>query len=230
MSTVPNRLQSLDRFAPLAGVLAVILWIIGIAVTESSDAPDEDAPASAIAEYFANESGGILAGSFIFMLGVAAFVWFLGSVRVRYHLAEGGTGRFTAIVFGAGILTAALAMAFMAPGAAAAFAADNLDRTLEPGAAEALWIVGDGFFIAAEAAVVAFFFAAGVGALRFGVLPVWLAWASIVLAVIAVFPWIGWAAFIWGLPLWVLVTSVWMFMGAERADRVETRAPPPGVA
>jgi hypothetical protein len=225
MSTMGNRFQMLDRLAPLVGVLAVILWVIGIGIAESASAPDDDAPAGAIAEYFSEESGSILAGSFIFMLGVAAFVWFLGSVRVRY-IAEGTAGRFGAIVFGTGILTAALAMGMTAPNAAAAFAADNLDRTLEPGAAEALWIVSDGFFIAAEASVVAFFLAAGMGALRFGALPRWLAWASIALGILAVFPWVGWAAYIWGLPLWVLVTSVLMFMSASAPDRVETRPTP----
>lgn len=227
MSTMGNRFQLLDRMAPLAGVLAVILWVIGIAFAESASAPDDDAPASAIAEYFSEESGSILAGSFIFMLGVAAFVWFLGSVRVRYNLTEGTAGRFGTIMFGTGVLTAALAMGMTAPNAAAAFAADNLDRTLEPGAAEALWIVSDGFFIAAEASVVAFFLAAGMGALRFGALPRWLAWASIALAILAVFPWVGWASFIWGLPLWVLATSIWMFMSAAAPDRVETRPTAP---
>jgi hypothetical protein len=225
MSTVPSRFQVLDRFAPLAGVVTVILWVIGIAIIETGDAPDDEAPPQAIANYFNEESGAILSGSFIFMLGAAAFVWFLGSVRARYHVAEGGTGRLTAIIFGTGILTAVLAMAFVAPGAAAAFAADNLDRPLDPGAAEALSVVGDGFFIAAEAAIVAFYLAVGIGALRYRVLPSWLAWASIALGILAVFPWIGWAAFIWGLPLWVLVTSVWMFMNAETPDRIETRSP-----
>ena len=215
MSTMGDRFQLLDRLAPLVGILAVILWVIGIGISESASAPDDDAPATAIAEYFSEESGSILAGSFIFMLGVAAFVWFLGSVRVRYNLAEGTAGRFGAIMFGTGVLTAALAMGMTAPNAAGAFAAENLDRTLEPGAAEALWIVSDGFFIAAEASVVAFFLAAGLGALRFGALPRWLAWASIALGILALFPWVGWAAFIWGLPLWVLVTSVWMFMSTS---------------
>jgi hypothetical protein len=41
---------------------------------------------------------------------------------------------------------------------------------------------------------------------------VWLAWASLVLAIAAFFPWIGWAVFIWGLPLWILVASVWMLL------------------
>src|SRR5215210_5788614 len=145
MSTIADRFVVLDRFAPLAGVLAVILWVVGLIVADSGDTPDADATPDAIAQYFQAESGAILAGSFLFMLGVAAFVWFLGTLRARYRLAEGDPGRLTSTVFGTGVLTAALSMAFIAPGAAAAFSADNLERTLDPGAAEALWILGDGF-------------------------------------------------------------------------------------
>ena len=150
------------------------------------------------------------------MLGVAAFVWFLGSVRVRYHLAEGAAGRLDGD-----------RVRHRGPDGGARDGVHRARRGSRvrggqprsdsgAGAAEALWIVGDGFFIAAEASVVAFFLAAGLGALRFGAFPKWLAWASIALGILAVFPWVGWAAFIWGLPLWVLVVSSWMFMNARR--------------
>ncbi|HEX2504911.1 MAG TPA: hypothetical protein VHK22_01780 [Gaiellaceae bacterium] len=212
MTTMAVRTQTAGRPLPVAGILAVVLWVIGIVLLESAGTPDDQATAQVIAGHYEENSGRILAGSFVFMLGVAAFVWFLGGLRARVAEREVPLPRLASVVFGAGLLTAAMAMAFMAPEAAAAFGADQLDRSLEPATAEALSILGDGFFIAAEAALVAFFLACAVASLRLRAFPTWLGWASLVLAVAAVLPWIGWAVVIWGLPLWVLAVSIWVIV------------------
>jgi hypothetical protein len=201
------------RFAPLTGVVAVILWVIGIAIAEGgAETPDEDAGVQEFARYFNDDSGPILAGAFIFMIGSAVLLWFLGSLRARIAGLEGGVGRVASIVFAAGVVTVAMSLGFNAPEAAAAFAAEQIEGGIDPSAAQALWILGDGFFIAAEVAVAIFFLAAWIAGLRTRAVPVWLAWASLVLGVAAFFPWVGWAVLIWGFPLWVLVASVWMFV------------------
>jgi hypothetical protein len=212
MSAVSTRLQTWERFAPLAGVVAVILWVVGIIVLESGGNPSDEASGQVLATHYEENSGSILAGSFLFMLGAAAFVWFLGTLRARILWSEGTVGRLAATTFGAGILTAVMAIGLAAPEAAAALSADQLDRAIEPGAADALATLGDGFFLGGEASVVVFFLAAGLASLRFRALPAWLGWVSIVFAILAVLPWIGWAVFIWGLPLWVLAASIWMFL------------------
>jgi hypothetical protein len=201
-----------ERAAPLAGVIAVVLWVVGIVVLEAIDNPADEATGQVLAAHYDENSGSILAGSFLFMLGAAAFVWFLGTLRTRILLSEGGAGRLAATTFGAGIVTAVMAIGIAAPEAAAALSADQLDRALEAGAADALSVLGDGFFIGGEASVVVLFLAAGLATLRFRALPTWLGWVSIVFAILAVLPWIGWAVFIWGLPLWVLTASIWMFV------------------
>jgi hypothetical protein len=224
MSTVPSRLQALERFAPLAGVLAVILWVAGVVISESGGTPNEDAGGQLLANHYDENSATIIGGAFVFMLGVAVFIWFLGGLRERVHWSEGGAGRLASVVFGAGLVIAAMSMGFVAPEAAAAFASDELSRRLEPGAAEALFVLGDGFFIAAEAAAAVFFLAAGLVALRSRALPTWLGWVSIVFGVAAILPWVGWAVYIWGLPLWVLAVSIWMFMRPVSPDRADTRS------
>jgi hypothetical protein len=201
-----------ERYAPLTGVLAVILWVISVFVIESADSPGEDAGGQEIAAYFESEGGTILAGSFIFMLGAAVFLWFLGSLRARLYGAEGGAGRMTSIVFGSGLVVAAMSLGLMAPQAAGGLTADETDPPLDPGAAQVFEGLGDGFFVAAEATVAVFFLAVGVAALRTRALPVWLGWASLVFGIAAIVPWIGWAVYIWGLPLWVLVVSLWLFL------------------
>ncbi|HEV2951950.1 MAG TPA: hypothetical protein VGZ51_07595 [Actinomycetota bacterium] len=210
-----------ERYAPLAGVLAVILWVISILVIESADAPGDDAGAQEIAAYFESEGGKLLAGAFIFMVGTAVFIWFLGSLRARLFWAEGGAGRITSIVFGSGLVVAAMSMGLMAPQAAAGLMTEETDAAIDPGAAQALEALGDGFFVAGEATVFVFFLAITIAALRTRALPAWLGWASLVLALAAVVPWIGWAVFIFGLPLWVLVTSIWLFMRPGEPVRTE---------
>lgn len=212
-----------ERYAPLAGVLAVILWVISIFVIESADSPDEDAGGQAIAAYFESDGGTILAASFIFMVGTALFIWFLGSLRARLFWAEGGAGRITSIVFGSGLVVAAMSMGLMAPQAAGGLMAEETNAPIDPGAAQAFEALGDGFFVAAEATVFVFFLAVAVAALRTRALPIWLGWASLVLGLVALVPWVGWAVYIWGLPLWVLVVSIWLYL--RPVGPVRTEAP-----
>jgi len=55
---------------------------------------------------FLREGAGlILAQSLLFVFGAAAYIWFLGFIRARLLRAEGGQGTFSAIAFGAGVLT-----------------------------------------------------------------------------------------------------------------------------
>ncbi len=63
-----------ERFAPLTGVLAVILWVVGVAVIESAPgAPPDNAAAGAFVGYYRGAGGQILAGAFILMVGSALF-------------------------------------------------------------------------------------------------------------------------------------------------------------
>jgi hypothetical protein len=213
-----------ERYAPLAGIVAVILWVISIIVIESADSPGEDAGGEEIARYFESDGGTILAASFIFMVGTAVFIWFLGSLRARLFWAEGGAGRVTAIVFGSGLVVAAMSMGLMAPQAAGGLMAEETDAPIDPGAAQAFEALGDGFFVAAEATVFVFFLAVAVAAFRTRALPVWLGWASLVLGIVALVPWIGWAVYIWGLPLWVLVVSIWLYIRPAAPARTEPAA------
>jgi hypothetical protein len=213
-----------ERYGPLSGVLAVVLWVISVFVIESADSPDEDAGGQEIAAYFESDGGTILAGAFIFMVGTAVFIWFLGSLRARLFWAEGGAGRVTAIVFGSGLVVAAMSMGLMAPQAAGGLMAEETEAPIDPGAAQAFDALGDGFFVAAEATVFVFFLAVAVAALRTRALPVWLGWASLVLGLVALVPWVGWAVYIWGLPLWVLVVSIWLFLRPVGPVRTEASA------
>jgi hypothetical protein len=203
-----TRWDAWDRFSPLAGIVAVLLWIVGIFVIEGANSPDEGAAAAEYASYYDEESGTLLGGGVVWLVGSLFFLWFLGTLRAAVHAAEGGFARMTGIVFAGGLAFGLFSMAIVAPDLSAASVYYVDEETLEPAAAQALNSLGDGFFILAEYCAVLMLAATGVAALRTRVLPAWLGWVSIALAVLMLIPPIGWAGLIFGVPLWIVLVSV----------------------
>lgn len=202
-----------ERLAPLTGVLAVVLWVAAIlTIVAVGDVPGDKDPSSDFVTFFEKETGAIFVGSALFGLGLGAFLWFLGSLRATLRQAEAGSGRLSAVVFGAGVVLVGLGMLAMAPFAAGAAAFDWLGRdSLSPEAAEALWVLQSGIFFFVVIATIPLFLAAGLVSLRTRALPLWYGWITVLLAVAAIVPWIGWLVGVIGLPLWVLVTSLLLF-------------------
>lgn len=189
-----------ERFAPLTGVGAVVLWIVGL-ITMGDVAGKSKG--SELLAYYRDNDNRILVGFVIFAIGVAFFIWFLGSLRRRLFLAEGGDGRLTAIAYGSGIATAIALMLMNAPHAGAALSSDDLDAS----ASRALASMGDAGFLAAEFLLPVVLFATALVALRHAALPKWLAWLSLIIGIVLLIGPIGWAALIFAFPIWILITS-----------------------
>jgi hypothetical protein len=200
----------LERWLPLTGVIAVVLWLIGVFVIES-EAPEGDASAIEILAYLDDEDTTIFAGAFLFTLGTAFFVWFLGSLRAAFLAAEGQPGRLTAIAFAGGVGKAVFDMGVMGGMAAGPLAADEAE-SLSPQAAQTLFFLDDAFFIGAEFMALVFMAAAGAVVLTTRALPVWLGWLALVIAIGLLIVPIGWAFLLFGVPLWVLLASIMLFM------------------
>jgi hypothetical protein len=201
------------RWLPLTGVVAVVLWIIGIFVLEDAS-PGDDASAFEVLASFEDEETSIFVGSFLFVLGTAFFVFFLGSLREAFLRAEGQPGRLTAVAFAGGLGKAVFDMAFVGVFAAGAIAADDSDD-FSPQAAQAVASVDTAFFIGAEFMALVFLAAAGAVILTSRALPVWLGWLALLVALGLLIVPIGWAFLLIGVPLWVLLASVVLFLGAS---------------
>lgn len=187
--------------APLTGVAAVVLWVVGLLV--GGDKTNKDKGVDILAAVRDN-SNQILLGASLFLLGTALFIWFLGTLRSRLLAGEGEPGRLAATAYGAGIAMAACVALVPGPDMAMAINKDDID----PSAASAMHNLGDAFFVAAEYLAPVLLVATALAALRFGVLPRWLAWVSLLIALVLLIGPIGWAALIFAFPLWVLVVSV----------------------
>jgi hypothetical protein len=193
------------RVTPIMGVVSVALFVIAIFVIESEDTPDSDASAADVAAYLDGALGTLAIALVLWGIGTIALVWFLDGLRSHLARASDQLGRL-AFFFGFGV--ALLMLASFVPDVAGAFASDELDGELEPGAAQAIGSLGDGFFFGAEVMLAGMFFFVGLAAVRARALPAWFGWFSLLLAVVALIPPIGWAVVIWGFPLWVLIAAV----------------------
>jgi hypothetical protein len=210
-----------DRTALLApAVLAVALWIVGLVVSQgTTDNLSDKATDSQVLAWVQGNKNPLILGSWLFMLGCVAFLWFAGMLRGRLAAAEGGTQTFSSVVFGASVASAVLGIGSQTDAASAINASD-----ISPATAGALHHIGDLFFMGAELTMIAVLVAVGVLAFRVGVVPRWWAVVGFVVAVVLVIGPIGWAALIFGTPVWTLGTSLLVGRtGARR--RVAVPAP-----
>lgn len=209
-----------DRLGPVSGIAAVLGWVLSVFVVEGvGNTPGDNATAARVLAYFETDENSLYVGGVLFFIASALLIWFGSSLRAAIG-ERGGTDRIASIVFGSAVATAVLSMAFVAPQVAGAFAANENEAPLHPAAAQALWFAGDGFFVATEFAAASLLVATAVAIFATRVLPVWLAWLGLVIAVLLVIPPIGWAGLIWGVPLWVLITSVLLWRRGEPATAV----------
>ena len=189
---------------PIAGVVSIVLFVIGVFVIESGDTPGDEATGAELATYLADSLDTLAIGAVLWGLGIIALIWFLDGLRTHLLPASGQLAR---LAYGFGFAAALFLLASVMPDVAGALAADNLERELESGAAEAISSLGDGFFIAAELMLVGFFLTVGLASVRGRALPVWVGWISLLLALVAVIPPIGWAVVVFAFPAWVLLVS-----------------------
>ena len=197
-----------QRVEPLAGVVFVVLAVIALFTAGGEDFL---ADPTELADYYLDDSGRIIAGEIIGGFAIFAFFWFVGAVRNRLRVRETPEGGLPALAFGGGIAGATLVLVANAATMAGAFRADE-DGSIEPAAAAALndlssIIVG----IAAPVALAVFVASTGIVSIATGVLPRWLGWLSLLLALgflIPVISWIFWLPF----GVWVLVVSVLLYL------------------
>jgi hypothetical protein len=134
------------------------------------------------------------------------------------------SGTTTAIAFGGGLGKAVFDLAVVGNTAAGALAAEE---GLTPAAAQAIFWMDDTFFVGAQMMALVFMAASAMIVLRTRVLPVWMGWLALLIALGLLIVPIGWAFLLFGVPLWVLLASVILFLRASRVPADVTAAPPP---
>lgn len=202
------------RFLPLAGIAASILWIIGFLVMESVRPAAANPTAAEILAYFQDESA-VGMGAFAYMLGSIFFIVFVASLWNRLKQSQGDAGGLTALVLTAGAITGLASMFLYGSDLEAHLDADAISAST----AEAYYYFGDFWFVGSHLAAAIMLGATGFLTLRSNVLPRWLGWISIVVAVPLLLPPVGWAVMLFVFPLWVVVAALFL-VRAPNARRV----------
>jgi len=210
-----------ERWAAATGILFFVLLAIAVLIVPASPPKANDTIAK-ITDYYTGHRKALQISGYLSGLALAAGLWFLGSLRSFLRAAEGGTGRLSAVAFGAGLVSGGMALlattvvnaiVFNIAGTPGSQTVVRAFFDLSSMAGSFLW-----FPIAVWAA------ATGTVAWRTGAFPTWYAQVSLLLAigfVVAgsgvyansgplatggVYPFIAFIAF----GLWVLVTSILM--------------------
>lgn len=210
----------MTRWAPATGILAPLLWFAGVSFGEQG-APDEAASAGEILTYFQDETTAILLGGVLFMFGSLAFILFVSQLRGRWQV--GGPSASLSMMWAMGLLGIAFISATWAPQMGVAIAIEDMSAQLDPATAEAAWHMGTGFFVLGEMLLALFFFSVVVLNRSVAVLPSWLVWFGLLIGLVALIPPIGWAAIIFGLPLWTLLAGVFLLLATRGAQATEVK-------
>lgn len=205
----------LHGYGLLAGVVFVVIAIIGYAV--AGQPPARDASAEEIAKYFVDNDSGLKLSGILFGFSLIVGLIFLGSLwRVIGRLEAKGP-RLAVVAVLAFLMGGAFAGVAQALFAAPALRVDSLS-----GGSEFVWVVGYSVFGFALAAIATHMLAICALTLRSGFLPAWTAWiAALSAAASAVgvisagtendaFSMIGGIGFLLWM-LWTLIASVLLY-------------------
>jgi hypothetical protein len=203
----------------------VVLWLVGSTIAESGGTPGDDATGADVLAYFEEHSTSILIGRWMFGLGCLAFILLLGMLRSRLTAADGGDRGPATFVFGAGLVAAVMIVAAQVPGMSLAIQTGDSANAVEPVTAQTLWFAGDGFFIMGALTAALFLFAVAAVILRTSAVAKWIAWLGVAIGIVMLIPPIGWAGLVFGLPLWILVTSVALILHRVELPSVHRAAP-----
>jgi hypothetical protein len=169
-----------DRYASYgaaSGIAFVVLLLVVLIFFPAP--PDFDASPTEVADYYVDDRDAIQVANIILAAALFFFIWFLGSVRSALRVAEGGTGRLSAVAFGGGLVGAAGILVTLAFSAAAGFrpeeTSEEITRTLHD--------ISFAFaFFGGVPGFLAFFLAAAAVVLRSGALPAGLGWLALLTA------------------------------------------------
>ena len=204
-----------DRLLPLAGVLAGLLFFVGLFLNRS-DPSSETGPAETFAYWHADHGRHQIVG--LLVAPLIAFLLILFGAGLKRHLERGSDSGHGAVAFGGAVLAAAVFALVAMLEAAMANAAHEGER-------QAVYTINQIHsydWLGWNAAFAALLLATGLGARRNRMLPTWLAWVTIVIGASLLTP-LGFFGFLL-LPVWLIVVGVLLGRGSRRVT--ETASDP----
>ena len=217
-------MSGIARWAPVSGILYVVLWIVVIFVVARAIRVTRTRRSSRGTRTRATVTS--RSSSFFLVLAASlCFVWFLSVLRGRLAQAEGTAGTKTALAFGAGLVAVTLWTIASAIWMSISFAVDDADEfVVDPNMDRLFGNLGYALWFGGTTIALLVVLCVGLVGLRGQLIPRWLAWVSFVVAVddarrrssfIPFLIWLGWV---------LVVSLVWLFWKPE-ADAAAPAAP-----
>ena len=161
-----------DRWGALSGFAA--LAVGAAAVVLERGAPPVGASDVEEAAFHGAHVQALLMQSLLFLISAALLLWFVGCLRTHLTAAEGGSGRYAGLVFGAGVGYVALSLTAQAGQIALAQVAGAAAPQLVAAVGSLTWAL---FTVAAVPAAV-MLAAFAVLTARSRAMPAWLGWLA----------------------------------------------------
>jgi hypothetical protein len=198
-------LPRFERFLPLAGALAAVIFVVAMVLTGDKPTVGDDGVAKVVAWFEDHETAAAVSG---FGAGYVCLLllMFGSALRAALRPADGTESGYANVAY-AGTIVVALALALSGVLTLAGFeAADDGNAS----AVGAVGFIDDFAWMPWVAGSAAMLLGTGLGALRTLVLPKWLAIVSIVLGVLCLLGPGGILVF-FATPLWLLAVSVLLY-------------------
>jgi hypothetical protein len=196
------------RYVALTGVVWAVLAIAGV-FASGGETPNADASPAKVITYYESHSSEIKASAVLFTLAFLFFLLFCGTLRAFLRRNPANEPLATLMLVAAAVITVSAGIG----GGVELGIADNIHR-LAPAAAQALNVVNNEVFLPVLVAGFVFGLCSGLAILRGSLLPRWLGWVALVMAVVFVIPPVVFVGLLL-LVLWSLVVSVLMFLRYE---------------
>ena len=206
--------KSESRSWAITGLLAVALWIVGL-ILLTHNGPADHATGSEILAWYRSDTNTILLGGWLFMLGCLSFVTFLSGLRVRLADVLGASSPLPGLALAGAAIAGVCGMLTAAVDVGGAI--DKSD--IGPSTAAAFHHFLDVFFVSAELAAILPVAVVAVAAWRTRVLPRWWAAFSALVAVVLLIGPIGWLGLIFGVPVWMIGTSLLVLLRSPERVR-----------
>lgn len=199
------------KLAPLTGVLFFLVLLVAVLIGGNSLSATSSA-AKVLAHFQAHRHV-VQASAVLTVISVFVGVIFYGQLRDYLRRHDGSRG-LTATAFGGALLFAASG----GLSAGVGLALTDSPSHLSPASAQTLFLVnqdvGTGL---AGGGIAVLFFCFGWAIVTSGLLPKWLGWVAFPLALIALFPPLGFVALV-GAGLWTLIASISMWRRVGSTD------------
>ena len=199
--------NSRQWLVPLTGLGFILVGILSFIVGGEPKSADD--PAREIVSWYVDNKDSVEVGAILSVVAGVLLVFFGAYLRDVLRAAGPGTDGLSLVAF-MGFVVVAVGMAI---DGTIMFAAAEAAEDVPAASLVALQALWDNDFLPFILGVELFLWGTGLAVVRTGVLPKWLGWVMIVLAVVGFTP-IGFVAAI-GSALLVLILSIWLSLRAR---------------